>query len=357
MMGEKNGHNPGAPQNLSQAHHSNFAEDIQSMIGPAIHQTVNQYHGLLRQGLEQEVQRIIQEFEAATSDIENTIAKRVRARLGELVQQEVRRIFDTALSNVEGSFGDPFLGLERGVRSESDTPRRPRPQQRNPIFPGSSTREPETFDNDQDDWGRGRDGGSHVTASPTRPQTPPSLWVMPNLDDQVEERPRAEAVAPAARPQPTQDPNLFQNWDDQEVEIDEQDDPEPEPQPQAQAPASEDEIYEGTVRLNVEANGCIREVVHFVRELRQAPQLRLLRMVGNNKEGVEIWLGLREPLRLRKMLPQIAGISIISTPVVGGQSDKERRLLVRLVPNKSRGESQEYPWLEDAEAKKDQVTA
>ena len=90
-------------------------------------------------------------------------------------------------------------------------------------------------------------------------------------------------------------------------------------------------VFEGTVRLNVEAPGCVREIVQFVRELRQKPQLRLLRLVGNNREGVDIWLGLREPLNLGTILPEMQGVTIISKPLehVGGAD--ERLLSVRLI--------------------------
>ena len=105
---------------------------------------------------------------------------------------------------------------------------------------------------------------------------------------------------------------------------------------------AEDEVFEGNVRLNVEANGCIRQVVHFVRELRQKPQLRLLRLVGNNREGVDILIGLREPLLLNKMLPQIEGVTIVSTSLGSSESGGERLLNVRLVP-----EEEPYsPWVD-----------
>ena len=86
----------------------------------------------------------------------------------------------------------------------------------------------------------------------------------------------------------------------------------------------ESATFEGTVRLNVEAPGCIKEIVHFVRELRQKPELRLLRLVGNNKEGVDIWLGLREPLRIKMILPKIDGVSISVRPMphIGGPDEK-----------------------------------
>lgn len=65
---------------------------------------------------------------------------------------------------------------------------------------------------------------------------------------------------------------------------------------------SEDEVYEGTVRLNVEPNTCVREVVHFLDELRQNSQWHFLKLVGDHKKSVDICLRLKEPLRLKEML-------------------------------------------------------
>ena len=80
--------------------------------------------------------------------------------------------------------------------------------------------------------------------------------------------------------------------------------------------------------------GCIKEIVHFVRELRQKPELRLLRLVGNNKEGVDIWLGLREPLHIKSMLPEIEGVSISVRPLphVGGNVEKLLGVRMTRVP-------------------------
>ena len=93
---------------------SSHEQGIQGYFGPSIRQAVSQYQyqGLLREGLEREVQRIIYEVESATVDIESTIAKRIKSRLKGLVQDEVRRIFDDALSNAENSLIEPALGRE-----------------------------------------------------------------------------------------------------------------------------------------------------------------------------------------------------------------------------------------------------
>ena len=75
-----------------------------------------------------------------------------------------------------------------------------------------------------------------------------------------------------------------------------------------------DEVYEGTVRLVVETDGYAKEVISFVSELRQNPQLRLLRLVASQyRDGMDIWLGLREPLPLRSILSQIEGVAQVTT--------------------------------------------
>ncbi len=56
MINEETGFHEDSTQEISPAT-SQAAGEIQNLIGPAIQQTVSQYHGLLRQGLEREVQR------------------------------------------------------------------------------------------------------------------------------------------------------------------------------------------------------------------------------------------------------------------------------------------------------------
>ena len=72
------------------------------------------------------------------------------------------------------------------------------------------------------------------------------------------------------------------------------------------------DLYEGTVRVKVEAEGDIQHVVHFVQELRQKSQLRLLRMVSNSQKNVDILLGLREPLKLKDLLSEIEGVAKVT---------------------------------------------
>ncbi len=92
------------------------------------------------------------------------------------------------------------------------------------------------------------------------------------------------------------------------------------------------EVFEGSVRLNVEANGSIRQMIRFVDRLCQNPHFRLLRLVGNNhqKEGMNIWLGLREPLCLKALLLDMEGVCHVASPLGLGPTGHERLVNVKL---------------------------
>ena len=94
---------------------------------------------------------------------------------------------------------------------------------------------------------------------------------------------------------------------------------------------SEEELFEGTVRLTIEANGCNRQVLHFVEQLCQLPAVRLLQLVGNSRrEGADVWIGLREPACLKMVLLQMPGVVDVATPVGCSPEGHERLLVVRL---------------------------
>ena len=94
----------------------------------------------------------------------------------------------------------------------------------------------------------------------------------------------------------------------------------------------EPEIYEGTVRLTVAIEGQIRLVISFVTELRLNPRLRMLRMVGNPPDNVDILLGLREPMPLKQILDRMEEVSQVtgSPRIAGGQTGQIDILDVRL---------------------------
>ena len=89
------------------------------------------------------------------------------------------------------------------------------------------------------------------------------------------------------------------------------------------------EQYEGTVRLIVSSSGPVKNLLSFVGELRQNTQLRLLRLVANQRsESMDIWLGLREPLQLITILGEIPGVSQVDALPDQGGDEEERRVTV-----------------------------
>lgn len=88
--------------------------------------------------------------------------------------------------------------------------------------------------------------------------------------------------------------------------------------------------YEGTVRLEVISTGSVQQVAHFVQELHQVPQLRILRLAPQSPTNVEIILRLREPLYLRDILAGIPEVSEVNARPSGDNSEIASSLAVRL---------------------------
>ncbi len=93
-----------------------------------------------------------------------------------------------------------------------------------------------------------------------------------------------------------------------ETEVEEEA-PEPPGIAEVQPPTSAAEVYEGTVKLRVNATDAHRQVIQFVEELRQNSAFRLLKLVGGYEVGVDIWLGLRAPLSVKEVLLGMKGVS------------------------------------------------
>ena len=94
-----------------------------------------------------------------------------------------------------------------------------------------------------------------------------------------------------------------------------------------------DELYEGVVKLTVDSDGRVKQVVHFVNAISQKPELRLLRLEGtNHEEGVEILLGLTEPLALIRSLIDIEGVEGVEADVEAS-TDDQKVLSVTLTPD------------------------
>ncbi len=91
------------------------------------------------------------------------------------------------------------------------------------------------------------------------------------------------------------------------------------------------DVYEGTVKLEVQTTGSIRGMIQFVDELRQREEFHLLRLVADqNKEGMDIWLRLRGPVELKPTLLQLDGVSDVEIPDGTNSGDSEPLLRVSL---------------------------
>ncbi|MBM3942908.1 MAG: response regulator transcription factor [SAR202 cluster bacterium] len=92
------------------------------------------------------------------------------------------------------------------------------------------------------------------------------------------------------------------------------------------------ETYEGVVRVSLEAAASLRQVMLFVGQLRQNPQFRLLRLAANqsSKNGMDIWLSLRQPVALKKVLTEMGDVSQVTASQEPEKAGGERRLTVLL---------------------------
>ena len=93
----------------------------------------------------------------------------------------------------------------------------------------------------------------------------------------------------------------------------------------------ESELYEGTVKLAVDGARDMATVMRFVEQLHRQPQFRLLRLTGKQRSpGVDILLGLREPVSLKLMIHQMDGVSLVTGTPRLDSTECERPLEVRL---------------------------
>ena len=93
----------------------------------------------------------------------------------------------------------------------------------------------------------------------------------------------------------------------------------------------DEEAYEGTVRLAVKPTGSIRQMIHFVDELRKSQEFHLLRLVADqNREGMDIWLRLRGPMPLKRTLLAMEGVSTVEIPAEAGPDAEEQLIRVSL---------------------------
>ncbi len=72
------------------------------------------------------------------------------------------------------------------------------------------------------------------------------------------------------------------------------------------------EVYEGTVKLRVDATDSFRQVIQFVEALRQKAGFRLLKLVGGFEDGVDIWVGLKAPIAINEVLMTMPGVAQVT---------------------------------------------
>ncbi len=87
------------------------------------------------------------------------------------------------------------------------------------------------------------------------------------------------------------------------------------------------ENYEGGIKLVVETDGAIKELVKFVDTLRKNPQIHLLRVVSNaQRNGMDVMLRLRGPNPLQTTLLSAVGVNRVEA-AKPSESDPETPVL------------------------------
>ena len=239
--------------------------------------------------------RITHQLESATDDVHTAISN-VRTRLLGLVQQEVKSLFQEALGGAGTAIADRVIG------EDSPEPVQPVEEETGDVTSDPEPLEPQTQSTAELDAPPAVDG----VASPS---TVEREALEPEAD------PAAEPVVEATAFLDLLSLNGFHAG--------------LAPGQTQQLPG--EVVYEGTVRLTVAAPGRIRQVIRFVDQLCCNPHLRLLKLVGNHRtEGVDIWVGLREPLQLRPLLLGMESADGVETPFGYGPNGSERLVEVRL---------------------------
>ena len=70
----------------------------------------------------------------------------------------------------------------------------------------------------------------------------------------------------------------------------------------------EAQLHEGDVRFNVKAEGGLGLVVQLTEHLLEQPEFRMLRLGNSDTSEVDVWLVLREPVPLKRILREVPGV-------------------------------------------------
>lgn len=300
-MNETKAHDPNKIEESSDAVLD--ASQEQDRPTSMIQRMVAQCGALLRQQLERKakqepgrydqarVDRIMNQFEVSSPDIQATIVQRVESKISAYVQQEILRILEDVLNDEEDSIPEP-------------------------VWSDGAYRLPSAVNEDvsrQPEEGRPAAEEDDTLLKPEMKAEEPHNGVSPEL----------QRAAPS-----TTEMVQEQNGATEDHGIH----PSSETDGTSEQPSqvSAEGVYEGTVELRVEAEEHVRQVIKFVDALRQKSDFRLLQLVGNYKEGVGIWLGLRSPLRLKEILLQMESVSQVDAPAWRDMDGSEPMLKVRL---------------------------
>ncbi len=277
----------------TRASHTGLSHDtFTAMVG----QMVVQCKALLRQQLEhkatrqpllydqERIERIMAEFEAGSADIQDAIAARVMSRLTHHVQQEVMRVLQDALSDAAQTLEDP-LWEQSNTWGNSGWIQRGDSVEDEPV-------------------------AEEVVEEPTRPEPEPVAEPGPFVRDELEPVAAAEPVSIVE----SRVEEIASSVDEAGHEED------------APRSAGIGEVYEGTVKLRVDATDSFRQVIQVVEALRQEAGFRLLKLVGGFEDGVDIWVGLKAPIAINEVLMTMPGVAEV-TPAHWLEQDASEPLI------------------------------
>ena len=264
-----------------------------AMVG----QMVVQCKALLRQQLEhkatkqpllydrERIGRIMAEFEAGSADIQDAIAARVMSRLTHHVQQEVMRVLQDALSDAAETLEDPLWEQSKTWGNAGWTQR-------------GDTIEEESV-------------AVEKVEEPTEPDPEPVVGPEAIERDEPEPVGAAELVSAVESRVEEIASSVEEGSGDEE---------------ESRRSGGMGEVYEGTVKLRVDATDSFRQVIQFVEALRQKAGLRLLKLVGGFEDGVDIWVGLKAPIAINEVLMTMPGVAQV-TPAHWLEQDASEPLI------------------------------
>ena len=93
--------------------------------------------------------------------------------------------------------------------------------------------------------------------------------------------------------------------------------PQPSPAPppsasdQESSRANGDEVYQGKVKVSVDAHGEVKQMMRFMKQLRSNNEIQLRQLLGTY-DTATFWLALRRPLRLRNLFSKMESVSEVT---------------------------------------------